>query len=65
MQHANGVRYIQVTKYGEIQLKARIFCAGTDALSLCSPTALMVGRTPKSKQRWRSRDFLLVLISNG
>ena len=36
MQHANGVRYIQVTKHGEVQLKARIFCAGTDALSLCS-----------------------------
>ena len=40
MQHANGVRYIQVTKHGEVQLKARIFCAGTDALSLCSPTGI-------------------------
>lgn len=40
MQHANGVRYIQVTKHGEIKLKARIFCAGTDALSLCSPTGI-------------------------
>ena len=25
IQHANGVRYIRVTKYGEIQLSARIF----------------------------------------
>ena len=40
MQHANGVRYIQVTKHGETQLKARIFCAGTDALSMCSPTGI-------------------------
>ncbi|ENW80264.1 MULTISPECIES: DUF2804 domain-containing protein [unclassified Acinetobacter] len=40
MQHANGVRYIQVTKHGEVQLKARIFCAGTDVLSLCSPTGI-------------------------
>lgn len=39
-QHANGVRYISVTKHGETQLKARIFCAGTDALSMCSPTGI-------------------------
>ena len=25
IQHANGVRYVQVTKYGEIKLSARIF----------------------------------------
>ena len=25
MQHANGVRYIRVTRYGEILLSARIF----------------------------------------
>lgn len=40
MQHANGVRYIRVTKYGEIKLNARIFCAGTNALSMCSPTGI-------------------------
>ncbi len=40
IQHANGVRYIRVTKYGEIQLSARIFCAGTDILSLCTPTGI-------------------------
>ena len=40
IQHANGVRYIQVTKHGEVQLSARIFCAGTDPLSLCSPTGI-------------------------
>lgn len=40
MQHANGVRYIQVSKYSEIKLKARIFCAGTDPLSMCSPTGI-------------------------
>ncbi|ALH95240.1 DUF2804 family protein [Acinetobacter equi] len=37
IQHANGVRYIQVTKFGEIQLSARIFCAGTQPLSVCKP----------------------------
>lgn len=40
MQHANGVRYIQVTRHGEQQLKARIFCAGTEPLSLCSPNGI-------------------------
>lgn len=40
MQHANGVRYIHVTKYGEIILSARIFCAGTNPLSLCSPNGI-------------------------
>lgn len=40
IQHANGVRYIRVTKYGEICLSARIFCAGTDILSLCTPTGI-------------------------
>ena len=40
IQHAHGVRYIRVTKYGEIRLSARIFCAGTDPLSLCSPTGI-------------------------
>ncbi|SPL71607.1 DUF2804 domain-containing protein [Acinetobacter stercoris] len=40
MQHANGVRYIRVTKYGEEKLKARIFCAGTEPLSLCSPNGI-------------------------
>ena len=40
IQHANGVRYICVTKYGEIKLSARIFCAGTDPLSMCSPTGI-------------------------
>lgn len=39
-QHANGVRYISVKKHGEEKLKARIFCAGTDPLSLCSPTGI-------------------------
>lgn len=34
------MRYIRVTKYGEIQLSARIFCAGTDILSLCTPTGI-------------------------
>lgn len=40
IQHPNGVRYIRVTKYGEIKLSARIFCAGTDPLSMCSPTGI-------------------------
>lgn len=40
IQHANGVRYIRVTKLGEIKLSARIFCAGTDPLSMCSPTGI-------------------------
>ena len=40
MQHANGVRYIQVRKEDQILLQARIFCAGTDVLSLCSPTGI-------------------------
>ena len=40
IQHAHGVRYIRVTKYGEIKLSARIFCAGTEPLSLCSPTGI-------------------------
>ncbi|TCM63297.1 uncharacterized protein DUF2804 [Acinetobacter calcoaceticus] len=40
MQHAHGVRYIQVKKHDEIKLKARIFCAGTDPLSMCSPTGI-------------------------
>ena len=40
IQHANGVRYINVSKYGEIKLSARIFCAGTDPLSMCSPTGI-------------------------
>ncbi|MDQ9009932.1 DUF2804 domain-containing protein [Acinetobacter gerneri] len=40
MQHANGVRYIRVTKHGEEKLKARIFCAGTQPLSLCSPNGI-------------------------
>ncbi|AXY55825.1 DUF2804 domain-containing protein [Acinetobacter chinensis] len=40
MQHANGVRYIRVTKHGEIKLSARMFCAGTDPLSMCSPTGI-------------------------
>ena len=34
------MRYIRVTKYGEIKLSARIFCAGTDPLSMCSPTGI-------------------------
>lgn len=38
IQHANGVRYIQVKKHDDIKLKARIFCAATDPLSMCSPT---------------------------
>lgn len=40
MQHANGVRYISITKHGDEKLKARIFCAATDPLSLCSPTGI-------------------------
>lgn len=40
IEHANGVRYIRVSKYGELQLSARIFCAGTDPLSLCTPTGI-------------------------
>ncbi len=40
IQHANGVRYIQATRHGEEQLKARIFCAGTEPLSLCSPNGI-------------------------
>lgn len=37
IDHAHGVRYIRATKYGEVKLSARIFCAGTDPLSTCSP----------------------------
>ena len=40
MQHANGVRYITVKRHGDVQLKARIFCAGTSPLSLCSPNGI-------------------------
>lgn len=40
IQHANGVRYIRLSKHGELQLSARIFCAGTDPLSMCSPTGI-------------------------
>lgn len=40
IQHSHGVRYLQVTQYGEVKLSARIFCAGTDPLSLCSPTGI-------------------------
>ena len=40
IQHANGVRYIQLVRHGEIRLSARIFCAGTDPLSLCSPNGI-------------------------
>ena len=40
MQHANDVRFITVAKYGEIILSARFFCAGTEALSLCSPNGI-------------------------
>lgn len=49
IQHANGVRYIRVTKYGEIKLSARIFCAGTDPLSMCSPTTGINGWTYTQK----------------
>lgn len=37
IDHVNGVRYLRVSKYGEVKLSARIFCAGTDPLSTCSP----------------------------
>lgn len=40
IQHAHGVRYIKVLKHGEVQLQARIFCAGTDPLTMCSPTGI-------------------------
>lgn len=40
IQHANGVRYICVHKSAEEIFKARIFCAGTDPLSMCSPTGI-------------------------
>ncbi|NHC04945.1 DUF2804 domain-containing protein [Acinetobacter sp. 187] len=40
IQHANGVRFISITKHGEEYFKARIFCAGTDPLSMCSPTGI-------------------------
>lgn len=40
IQHANGVRYINITKHGDVKLKARIFCAATDVLSMCSPTGI-------------------------
>lgn len=40
IQHANGVRYITVKRHGEEKLRARIFCAGTDPLSMCSPTGI-------------------------
>ena len=40
IQHANGVRFISVTKHNEPYLQARIFCAGTDPLSMCSPTGI-------------------------
>ena len=37
IDHAHGVRYLRATKYGEVKLSARIFCAGTDPLSSCVP----------------------------
>ena len=40
MQHANAVRSIQVTKNGEVLLKAQIACAETEAMSLCSPNGI-------------------------
>ena len=40
IQHANGVRYVRISKYGELRLSARIFCAGTDPLSLCCPNGI-------------------------
>lgn len=40
IQHANGVRFISVTKHNEPYFHARIFCAGTDPLSMCSPTGI-------------------------
>ena len=40
IQHANGVRYITIKKHGEEKLKARIFCAGTEPLAMCSPTGI-------------------------
>ncbi len=40
IQHANGVRYIRITRHGEVKLSARMFCAGTQPLSLCSPNGI-------------------------
>lgn len=37
IQHAQGVRYIRISRYGDIKLSARIFCAGTDPMSICAP----------------------------
>lgn len=56
IEHANGVRYIQFLKLGEIQLSARIFCAGTQALSLCHPTHL---------NGWRYTQKLMTLNCEG
>lgn len=39
IDHAHGVRYLRASKYGEVKLSARIFCAGTDPLSTCIPVA--------------------------
>lgn len=40
IQQANGVRFISIKKDDDEVLRARIFCAGTDALSMCSPTGI-------------------------
>jgi len=40
MQHANGVRYVQAKRHDEVKLKARIFCAAIEPLSLCSPNGI-------------------------
>lgn len=56
IEHANGVRYIQLIKFGEIKLSARIFCAGTQALSLC---------TPNNKNGWTYTQKLMTLNCQG
>ena len=40
MEHAHGVRQIIIQRRGELLLSARIFCAGHQALSLCSPNGI-------------------------
>lgn len=40
IEHANGVRYIKIKRHGEIVLQARVFCASTAPLSMCSPTGI-------------------------
>ncbi|WOE30473.1 MULTISPECIES: DUF2804 family protein [unclassified Acinetobacter] len=56
IEHANGVRYIQLIKMGEIKFSARIFCAATQVLSICRPVNM---------QGWFYTQKLMALNCEG